>query len=142
MTIKGAQVTPIWETLSVKYGAVGLGLLAGILAKYGLTLSKGRLITWRMMLADALLMGVVALASVAAVDKLGLTGANASLLSALLAMTSDRVIRVMRERFLQRVEAQIYRDVAADVIDSRGEVRQAAQMRMSADRVLKGEGDE
>jgi NhaP-type Na+/H+ or K+/H+ antiporter len=123
-----------------RYEAIVLGVAIGTAAKYGMTLSEGRSVTWRGVLADILLMGFVALMALVATDRLGLTGNSATLCAALFAISSDRVVRLVRERFMRRVEASM----EADIEHKKGELRQAVQTQLSADRVIKdiGGGEE
>lgn len=115
-----------------RYEAVVLGIAIGTAAKYGMTLSEGRSVTWRGVIADILLMGFVALMALVATDRLGLTGNSATLCAALFAISSDRVVRLVRERFMRRVEASM----EADIQQKKGELRNAIQTERSAKNLI------
>lgn len=123
-------MTPWGEALIAKYGAVILGWLIGTAAKYGLMLGEGRRITVKVLLIDLLLMGMVVLLARWVIARLGLNPSDAATCAALIGLASDRIIRMVRVWFLKRVDAELRDHV-------KGEVRQAAQMELSADRVVK-----
>jgi NhaP-type Na+/H+ or K+/H+ antiporter len=126
-------VTPWLEALAAKYGAIGAGLLVGTGAKYGLTLAEGRKVTVRLVVIDALLIGMVALVAANVCDRLHIAGNTAAMVSSLFAVSSDRVLRMIRERFLRRVDAELQLDL--DRV--KGEIRQTAQMDLSGERVVR-----
>lgn len=125
-------MSPWIETLSAKYGAIGIGLLFGTGAKYALTLSEGRRLTIRMVAIDALLIGMVALIASNVVERAGVTGSSAAMISALFAVSSDRVIRLLRERFLRRVDAELQADIAR----TKGMVREEVQTEISGRAII------
>lgn len=86
-----------------KYGLTGVGLIIGTAAKYGLTLQEGQRLTWRGLIADALQLGMVGLISVGIADWASLTGDARVFSGALAAVSSDRLIRLAREQFMQRM---------------------------------------
>ena len=90
-----------------RYGAVAIGLLLGLLAKYGLALTDGHTPTWRGLLADLLLLGMLGLLAIIASDWLGLTGNMKVLAGAMVAVSSDRTVRAVRKRFEQWSAAQL-----------------------------------
>jgi hypothetical protein len=124
--------SPWAETLFAKYGPIVLGLLFGTTAKYALTLAEGRRVTTRMLVIDALLVGMVAIVASNVVERLGAAGNAASLVAALFAVSSDRVIRLIRERFLQRVDAELRRDIE----QQKGAVREAVQTELSGKSII------
>lgn len=122
-----------WYDAAVqRYGAVVLGVAIGTAAKYGMSLSEGQEVSWRGVLVDVLLMGFVALMALVATDRLGLVGNSATLCAALFAISSDRVVRLVRERFLRKV-AQFERD---ELAQKTGELRNFVQTEVSANRVI------
>lgn len=126
-------MTPLVEAAFAKYGAIGIGLVVGTGAKYGLTLAEGRKITFRLILIDGLLIGMVALIASTVCERLHIEGNTAAMVASLFAVSSDRVLRMIRERFLRRVDAELQIDLAR----VKGEVRQAAQMELSGERVVR-----
>lgn len=122
-------MTPWGEALIAKYGAVVMGWLIGTAAKYGLMLGEGRKITLKVLLIDLLLMGMVVLIARWVIARLGLNPSDAATCAALIGLASDRIIRMVRVWFLKRVDAELREHV-------KGEIRQAAQMEISADNLL------
>jgi NhaP-type Na+/H+ or K+/H+ antiporter len=132
-TVSASRAMMPWaEAAFAKYGAIGLGLIVGTGAKYGLTLAEGRKITFRLFIIDVLLIGMVALLAATACEKLHIAGNAAAMVSALFAVSSDRVLRMIRERFLRRVDVEL-RTIAEE---QKGVVRQEVQMEMSANAVI------
>jgi hypothetical protein len=54
------------------------------------------------------------------------------MVTAFVTVCADRVIKLYTERFMRQVEAVTLRDVAKEVIESSGELRQAVQKVESA----------
>lgn len=127
-------VSPWIEGLAAKYGAVLLGVSIGTAAKYGLTLGEGRPITWREVASDLLLVPMICLIAAFGATRLGAEVTTISVMSAFLAVSSDRAIRMLRDRFMQRVSAEV------DLLGKKkGELRQLSQMEISKRRVVDGE---
>ena len=122
-------MTPWGEALVVKYGAIVTGWAIGTAAKYGLMLGEGRRVTLKVMLIDVLLMGMVVLLARWVIARLGLNPTDAATAAALIGLSSDRLIRMVRVWFLKRVDAELQQHVKA-------EIRQTAQMELSAERNL------
>ena len=94
-----------WATdATQRYGAIAAGLLIGTAARYGLVLNEGRPITWRGVLADFLLLAIVGLLSTVVSDRIGLHGNERAFGAALAAISSDRLIKLIRARFEQVAE--------------------------------------
>ena len=127
-TTAGSSVSG-FEALVAKYGTIMAGWLIGTAAKYGLTLSEGRKVTWKMVLIDLLLMGLVVLLSRWVIERLGLNAGDAATIAALIGLSSERIIRLVRQWFLKRADQYLEEHV-------KGEIRQAAQMELSAERTL------
>lgn len=125
----GTAMTPWGEALIAKYGAVIMGWLIGTAAKYGLMLGEGRKITLKVLLIDLLLMGMVVLLARWVIARLGLNPSDAATCAALIGLASDRIIRMVRVWFLRRVDAELRDHV-------KGEVRQTAQIGLSANRAI------
>ncbi|MBJ7443577.1 MAG: hypothetical protein JHD32_04520 [Sphingobium sp.] len=126
-----------FEALFAKYGWVWIGLSFGFLAKYALLIKKGVQVKARLVLADLLLLPMVALIAFSLVTQAGVRNEAAALMTAFCTVGADRLIKLLTERFLARVEAATLRDVAADVVESRGDLRNAVQTRISAKRIGK-----
>ena len=118
------------EALVAKYGTIIAGWVIGTAAKYGLTLSEGRKVTWKMVLIDLLLMGLVVLLSRWVIERLGLNAGDAATIAALIGLSSERIIRLVRQWFLKRADQYLEEHV-------KGEIRQAAQIELSAERTIK-----
>lgn len=127
-TTAGSGVSGL-EALAAKYGTIMAGWLIGTAAKYGLTLSEGRKVTWKMVLIDLLLMGLVVLLSRWVIERLGLNAGDAATIAALIGLSSERIIRLVRQWFLKRADIYLEQHV-------KGEIRQAAQMELSTERTL------
>ena len=93
--------------LTARYGPTIAGLIIGTAAKYGLTLTEGRKLTWRGVIADMLLLGMLGLIAIAITDWFSLTGNARVLAGALAAVSSDRLVRLARDRFLRRIDGDL-----------------------------------
>ena len=102
----GRPMSPWFEAFVAKYGGITLGIGIGTAAKWALTLAEGRSLTWRMITIDFLLAPMVALMTVYASGRLGMDPQTGAMLGALFAVTSDRVVRLIRVRFLQKVDQE------------------------------------
>lgn len=123
---------PWIEAAFVKYGWIWIGLSFGFLAKYALLIKRGVPVQARLIFADILLLPAVALIAYWGVTKVGLVGETAALAACFCTVGADRLMKLMTERFFARVEALTLRDVAKDVVESRGELRNAVQTVRSA----------
>ncbi|WP_287213438.1 hypothetical protein [Sphingobium sp.] len=124
-----------FEALFAKYGWVWIGLSFGFLAKYALLIKRGVQVKVRLVLADLLLLPMVALIAFSLVTQAGVRNEAAALMTAFCTVGADRLIKLLTERFLARVEAATLRDVAAEVVESRGDLRNAVQTKISAQRI-------
>lgn len=132
-------MTPVGEALAAKYGWIALGIVFGFGAKYGLLIKRGKKVTARMVLADTLLIGMVALIAFNIISKLGATGEVAALVTAFLTVGADRGIRIMTDRFWAQVEAAAYREQAREIVEARGELRNVVQTVDSAKEIVNRE---
>ncbi len=99
-----------------KYGAVALGLLIGTAAKYGVAINDGETPTWRTVIADGLMLGMLGLIAVVAGDVFALTNQNARVfVGALAALLSARLIKIVRDKAEKRAER-----IAEDYIGAPG----------------------
>lgn len=131
------EMSPWIEGMIAKYGAVVLGVGAGTAAKYKLSISDGRNLTWGEVASDLLLVPMVILIAAYVGAKLGAEPHLQAVLAAFLAVSSDRLIRLLRERFIQKVDQQTR-------VSELGEVRQQTQaglseVRAEIDQIKRGE---
>jgi predicted alpha/beta hydrolase len=90
---------------AARYGAVALGLLIGTAAKYGVAINEGQTPTWRTLIADCLMLGMLGLIAVVAGDLFALTNQNARVfVGALAALLSARLIKMVRDKAFHRAE--------------------------------------
>jgi hypothetical protein len=122
-------MTPWGEALIAKYGAIVVGWLIGTAAKYGLNLGEGRKVTPKMVIIDLLLMGFVVLLARWIIERMGLNPGDAATIAALIGLSSERLIRLVRHWFLKRADDYLEQHV-------KGEIRQAAQIELSANRAV------
>ena len=125
-------MSPWLEAAVAKYGSVAFGLAVGTGAKYGLALAEGRRLTLRLLAVDVLLIGMVALLASNVVERLGAEGRSAAMVAALFAVSSDRVLRAVRTRFMRQVDAELQSDLAR----MKGEIRDEVQAELSARSVI------
>lgn len=128
----GTPMTPWIEGLAAKYGAIAFGVAAGTAAKYGLMMAEGRKLTARIFMTDVLLVGMVVLIASNAVERMGVDGQGAAMVAASIAIASDRVIAMLRTRFLRQVDAHLQ----ADFDRAKGELRQQVQLEVSGSNVI------
>jgi len=126
------RMSPWLEGFCAKYGAITVGIFFGTSAKYALALAEGRRLTLRMLAVDILLIGMIALLASNVVTRLGASGDTAATIAALFAVSSDRVIRLVRERFLRRLGDEF----RADVDYHKGLIRQEIQAEMSGKSII------
>ncbi len=119
-----------------KYIWIWVGLTFGFAAKYALLLKQGVKVKARLIVADLLILPMVALIAYSLVRQAGIEAEGAALLTAFVTVCADRVIKLYTERFMRQVEAVTLRDVARDVIESSGQLRQAVQKVESAKAVV------
>lgn len=108
-----AEPVSIFGAASAKYGATVAGLAIGTAARYGLALSEGRKLTWRGVLADLLLLGMLGLLAIAISDAAArVVGISVGtdyrvLIGSLSAVCSDRLVRLARDHFFKRVSDEL-----------------------------------
>lgn len=133
-TQQGAQaMTPWVEAAIAKYGWIAAGIMFGFAAKYGLLMKRGKPITFRMVAADMLLVGMVSLIAFNLVARMGVEGEIAALIASLVAVGADRAVRIMTDRFWAQVDAALERDVA----ERKALLREEAQIELSTERTIK-----
>ncbi|SHL96534.1 hypothetical protein SAMN05518668_104355 [Sphingobium sp. YR657] len=129
-------MAPGFEAMIAKYIWIWVGLTFGFAAKYALLIKQGVKVKARLIVADLLILPMVALIAYSLVRQAGIEAEGAALLTAFVTVCADRVIKLYTERFMRQVEAVTLRDVARDVIESSGQLRQAVQKVESAKAVV------
>lgn len=135
LTMEAGTVSPWFEAAVIKYGWIWVGVAFGFGAKYGLIMKRGKPITARMIVADALMIGIVALVAYWIVSRMGVDHEAAALVTALVAVGADRGVQRLTDRFWQQVETAMPDPVAVKALE-----RELQQMRRS-DARLRGEAD-
>ncbi|WP_181008613.1 hypothetical protein [Sphingomonas montanisoli] len=100
-------MSPWIEAAMAKYGWIWIGLTFGLAAKYALLIKRGIRIRPALVLADVLLLPLVALIAYTMVNKLGADGETAALVTALATVGADRLVKLYMERFVQRVDIEL-----------------------------------
>ncbi|HEX7873049.1 MAG TPA: hypothetical protein VF475_09070 [Sphingobium sp.] len=126
------DVSPWLEASIAKYEWIWIGLTFGFAAKYALLIKKGIKVRVSLVLADILLLPMVALIAYTLVTQAGVTGEAAALLTAICTVLADRIIKLYTERFMQKVQAITLQDVTQEMIASRGDLRNTVQTVRSA----------
>lgn len=129
----GWRVSPWLETALVKYGWIWVGLTFGLSAKYALLIKRGEKIRPLLILADLLLLPIVALIAYGLASQAGVTGEAAALITALVTVGGDRAVKLYTERYFHDVESEA-RQVARRI---RGEVANELQTEISAESVIR-----
>lgn len=125
-------MTPWIEAVFAKYGWLLIGLSFGFAAKYAMLIKRGVRIRMPLVLADILLLPMVALIAFQLIGQLGADAEMAALLAALSTVGADRLVRLATERFFKQVETEIG-EVSERV---RGTVRNEVAAEMSGKRII------
>lgn len=96
-----------WHWDWSRHGAIGAGLAVGSAAKYGVWLAEGQKLSWRGLLGDVLMLGMLGLLAIVTADTLQLSGDWRVLVGALAAVSGDRLIRLASRHFLSRFDAAL-----------------------------------
>jgi hypothetical protein len=133
MTTQGASaMTPWGEALLAKYSWIAVGLTFGFFAKYALLIKKGVKIKPALVLADILILPMVALISYWLVFRAGVDGEGAALITAGATVGADRIVKLYTDRFVRGVS-----DLMADEATRRKQaIREEMQTELSAERNL------
>lgn len=90
---------------AVRYGSIALGLLIGLGAKYGVAINDGERVTWRTVLADALMLGMLGVIAIGTSDMLAISNVNLRVfVGAISALLSARLIKMVRDKAFNRAE--------------------------------------
>lgn len=98
------HVSPWIETAVAKYGWIWIGLTFGLAAKYALLIKRGVRVRPVLILADLLLLPMVALISYSLVHQLGASGEASALLTALGTVGADRLVKLYTDKFFAQLE--------------------------------------
>lgn len=128
----GRPVTPVWETMLAKYGWIWIGISFGFFAKYALLIKRGVRVEWRLVLADLLLLPMVALIAYWLAAESGVQAEVRALWAAFCTVSADRLVKLLTDRFLARVDSEAA-SVAAGMM---GRARQVAANELAAARVI------
>lgn len=125
-------MTPWAEALIVKYGWIWVGLTFGFFAKYALLIKRGVKIKPSLVLADVLILPMVALIAYWLVSQAGVRGEGAALITAGATVGADRIVKLYTDRFVRGVSDLM----VDDAIRRKAAIREEVQTELSADRVL------
>lgn len=125
-------MSPFGEALIAKYGWIWIGLSFGIAAKYALLIKRGVAIRPALVVADILLLPMVALIAYWLVSQAGVRGEGAALMTAAATVGADRVVKLYTDRFLRQVDALIVDEATR----RKAVIRQEVQTELSANRTL------
>jgi len=125
-------MTPWGEAAIAKYGWILIGLTFGLAAKYALLIKRGVKIKGALVLADVLLLPMVALIAYWLINQAGVHGEGAALVTAGATVGADRLVKLYTDRFIRGVDA-IMADEAAR---RKAMIREEVQAELSAGRTL------
>ncbi|AJR24568.1 hypothetical protein [Sphingobium sp. YBL2] len=125
-------MTPGVEALIAKYGWIWVGLTFGLAAKYALLIKRGVKIKAWLVIADILLLPMVALIAFWIVKQAGVDGEGAALLTAAATVGADRVVKLYTDRFLRQVDAALMETV----VQRKAAIREEVQTELSGARVV------
>jgi hypothetical protein len=128
----GASMSPWIEAAFIKYLPILLGVGAGTAARYRLSMSRGRPVTWREVLSDLLIMPFIILVAGYASGKVGADPETAGMIGAFLGLSAIQITWMLRERFIERFDAELERRAEHHL----GLARQVVQTERSAHDIL------
>lgn len=130
---QGATAMSPWgEALVVKYGWIWVGLTFGFAAKYALLIKRGVRIKPALVLADILILPMVALIAYWLVSQAGVRGEGAALITAGATVGADRIVKLYTDRFVRGVS-----DLMIDeAVRRKSAIREEMQTELSAERTL------
>lgn len=125
-------MSPFIEAFLAKYGAVVVGVGIGTAAKYRLNMGEGRVVTRKEVLADLLLVPFVIMLAAYVGTKLSADPHLMAIIASFMSLSADRLIRMLRERFLQRVD----QEVAGRASQLLGVARETVQAEISSNAII------
>lgn len=125
-------MSPWLEAAVAKYGWIWVGLTFGFAAKYALLIKRGVKIKPQLVLADLLILPMVALIAYWMANKAGVEGEAAALLTAGATVGADRIVKLYTDRFVRQVS-----DLIVEEATRRKQViREEMQTELSAERTM------
>lgn len=97
-------MSPWLEGLAAKYGWILIGITFGFAAKYALLIKRGVPVKARLIFADLLLLPMVLLIAYWIAVRAGAEGETAALFAGFCTVGADRLVKLLTDRFLQRVD--------------------------------------
>lgn len=131
MIIRGSAM-PTFEVLFAKYGWIWVGLTFGFSAKYALLMKRGEQVQARLVVADLLLLPMVALIAYWIASWAGARAELCALLTAFCTVCADRLVKLLTDRFLQRVDSEVQAMAERTI----GKVRQEVQVTRSGEAIV------
>ncbi|KFG90719.1 hypothetical protein BV98_001431 [Sphingobium herbicidovorans NBRC 16415] len=125
-------MTPWVEAAIAKYGWIAVGLTFGLAAKYALLIKRGVKVKAWLVVADILLLPMVALIAFWLVKQAGVDGEGAALLTAGATVGADRIVKLYTDRFLRQADAMMMETV----VQRKAALREEVQTELSAERTL------
>ncbi|MEC3912201.1 hypothetical protein U5A82_17480 [Sphingobium sp. CR2-8] len=125
-------MTPWGEALVAKYGWIAVGLTFGLAAKYALLIKRGVKIKGALIMADVLLLPMVALIAYWMVNQAGVHGEGAALITAAATVGADRLVKLYTDRFIRGVSDMMLDEVAR----RKAAIREEVQAELSANRTM------
>ena len=99
-------MSPWFEAAVAKYGWIWIGLTFGLAAKYALLIKRGERVRPILILADVLLLPLVALIAYSLIKQFGASGEESALLSALSTVGADRLVKLYTDRFFAQISVR------------------------------------
>ena len=121
-----------FEMVYTRYGWILVGLTFGLAAKYALLIKRGVKVKAWLVVADILLLPMVALIAFWLVKQAGVDGEGAALLTAGATVGADRIVKLYTDRFLRQADA-IMMDT---VVQRKAAIREEVQTELSAERLV------
>lgn len=125
-------MTPWVEAAIAKYGWIAVGLTFGLAAKYALMIKRGVKVKPVVLLADLLLLPMVALIAYWIVNQAGVHGEGAALMTAGATVGADRIVKLYTDRFMRGVDALMMEEA----VRRKQIIREEVQTELSANRTL------
>lgn len=121
-----------FEAWFAKWGWIVIGLTCGFAAKYALRIKRGLKVKPWQVFADVLLLPMVGLIAYSIVSRIGGDGELRALIAGLCMVGADRLVGVLTDRFLARVDNEA-RTLADDLM---GQARQTVQAELSGNEII------
>lgn len=130
---EGERMYSGFEAWFVKWGWIVIGLTAGFAAKYALRIKRGLKVKPWQVVADVLLLPMVGLIAYSIVGRVGGDGELRALIAGLCMVGADRLVAILTDRFLARVDSEA-KTLADDLL---GAARQTVQAELSGNEIIR-----